>query len=302
MQDELIAGHVTLARAKQAQGDGAAASAAFIQAEELADEEYLSALTARVAIPQLRQWIAQGHLHAAIHQADEKEQNLTMTGVMSLQQLEETLALARLQIARGKFEPVTSWLQWLRRATEAAGLTARTIETLILQALVFHAAGDGSAALTALEQALALAEPQGYIRLFVDEGEPIQLLIVECRMRIEQRIREKRDDKAQQLSAYLENLLAAFPGSDAGSIPPSTLSALQPYRAASRSVFLIEPLSARELEILQLLSAGLSNQEIAQKLVLSVGTVKVHLKHIYGKLDVSSRTQAIARARELNLL
>jgi len=147
-----------------------------------------------------------------------------------------------------------------------------------------------------------LAEPQDYVRLFVDEGKPIQSLIQECQLQIEQRQRDKRGDKGQHLSAYLEKLLAAFPESDAVLPPSSILRTPQPSHGASPSAILIEPLSARELEILQLLSFGLSNQEIAQKLVLSVGTVKVHLKHIYGKLGASSRTQAVARARELNLL
>ena len=282
VQDEVMAGHVLLARAKQVQGDMAATEAALTQAEALAAEQYLPVLAAHVAISQLRRWIVQGHLHAAVSWANEQARTFTLGSEVSFQRLQTALGLARLQIACSKLEPVAPWLEWLQRVTVAGGLIGWTIETLILQALVFHATGDGSAALSALERALSLAEPGGYIRVFVDEGEPIQLLLEKM----------NASHAAGRMRPYIMLLLAAF----------GSQQAIHPSRDAATLPPLPEPLSARELEILQLLSDGLSNQEIAQKLVLSVGTVKVHLKHIYGKLDASSRTQALARARELNLL
>ncbi len=302
VQDELIAGYVVLSRAKQVLGDSAAAWAALNQAEALAEEPYLHSLVAHVSISQLRGWIEQGHLLAVTRWADEQKQTFTPSDEGNVQQLQTALTLARLHIARGKFEPVIPWLEWLERVTKAAGLISWTIETLILQTLASQAAGDHDTALSTLERALSLAEPGGYIRVFVDENEMMQGLLVDCRLWIEQRLQAGHEDGTQQLFTYLERLLAAFPESDAVSPPPSKTNNSVEMHFATPIEPLVEPLSARELEILLLLSKGLSNQEIAQKLVISIGTVKVHLKHIYGKLNVSSRTQAVARARELNLL
>jgi LuxR family maltose regulon positive regulatory protein len=127
----------------------------------------------------------------------------------------------------------------------------------------------------ALERALSLAEPEGYVRTFVDEGEPMARLL--------------RRALAQGLApSYVASLLAAL-GEEAMPLPPGE----QP---------LVEPLTQREIEVLHLIAAGLSNQEIAQELVIALSTVKSHINHMYGKLGVKSRTQAVARAQELGLL
>jgi LuxR family maltose regulon positive regulatory protein len=151
-----------------------------------------------------------------------------------------------------------------------------------------------------LEQALSLAEPEGYVRIFVDEGAPMVVLL--------------RQAAAQGLAPnYLSKLLAAFPAAEqppsGGAEPILPEEARKEQKAASSPIpsralapALIEPLSERELEVLRLVAAGSSNQEIARELVLSVGTVKKHLNNIFGKLNASSRTQAVALARELNLL
>jgi LuxR family maltose regulon positive regulatory protein len=126
-----------------------------------------------------------------------------------------------------------------------------------------------------LDRALSLAQPEGYVRTFLEEREPMARLL--------------RHAGSQGIApSYVSHLLSAFPETP-GATPPSA----QP---------LIEPLSERELQVLRLLSAGKSNQEIADRLVLATGTVKRHLYNIYGKLNVSSRTQCAARARELGLL
>jgi LuxR family maltose regulon positive regulatory protein len=131
-------------------------------------------------------------------------------------------------------------------------------------------------------RAIILAEPEGYIRIFLDEGEPLRELISSFQAR----------QNNPSLAAYVEKLCAAFdpphtPATSAGNLP-------------SVNQNLVEPLSGRELDVLRLIVDGLSNQAIAQKLFLSVGTVKVHIKHIYAKLDVNSRTQAVARVNELD--
>jgi LuxR family maltose regulon positive regulatory protein len=170
--------------------------------------------------------------------------------------------------------------------TEAAGWTGYLIELLILQALARqeHALGhrsDASQALASLERALALAEPAGYIRIFVDEGAPMARLL-------EQAVaRGIGPSYAHRLLAALD---ASAPGEE-GEGPPVS----HPQR-------LVEPLSRRELEVLRLLATELSGPEIAQHLVISVTTVRSHTRSIYGKLGVHSRYEAVARARELGLL
>jgi LuxR family maltose regulon positive regulatory protein len=132
-----------------------------------------------------------------------------------------------------------------------------------------------------LRDALALAEPAGYVRSFVDEGESMQRLL-----------EKQAHGEGHQPIGYAAKLLAAF--AQPATIPPST--ARQPQSS------LIEPLSERELEVLQHIAAGLTNREIADRLYLSLFTVKAHARSIYDKLDAHSRTQAVARARELGVL
>jgi LuxR family maltose regulon positive regulatory protein len=145
------------------------------------------------------------------------------------------------------------------------------IEILILQALAFAAQKRDEEALSVLEQALDLAEPEGFVRIFLDEGASMAKLL-------------RRAVAQDQHASYALRLL----------------SALGETTTAPQS--LIEPLSERELEVLRWVAAGYSNQEIAQELVLAVSTVKKHINNIYGKLEVGSRTQAVAKARELGLL
>jgi LuxR family maltose regulon positive regulatory protein len=141
-------------------------------------------------------------------------------------------------------------------------------------------------ALNTLRQAITLAEPEGYIRLFVDEGEELRLLLDDLQMLI-------RRQPHQRLDAYLSKLLAAFPASAA--MPRAE-------RPQPGSQVLVEPLTARELEILRLLASGASNQQIADRLVIGIGTVKAHLNHIFGKLHARNRVDAIAKARKLGLI
>ncbi|MBK8048195.1 MAG: hypothetical protein IPK16_14380 [Anaerolineales bacterium] len=140
--------------------------------------------------------------------------------------------------------------------------------------------------MTALTQALRLAAPGGYVRLFVDEGEPMRDLIHEWAV----------TNTSPHSLPYVDSLLAAFDQV----FPPM----LEVINSPTDLLFpiLVEPLTERELEVLRLVAAGSSNAEIAEQLVLTVGTVKTHLKHIYAKLTVQSRTQAIAQARRLGLL
>jgi LuxR family maltose regulon positive regulatory protein len=166
----------------------------------------------------------------------------------------------------------------LFQVTEAGGWTMFAIETLALESLAFQALGDIDQALYCLGHALSLAEPEGFVRVFADKGEPMARLLYQA---AERRIAPE----------YAGRLLAAFPAVEPA---PTALSRPSPE--------MIEPLSEREREVLLLIAEGLSNREIAQRLFLSLSTVKVHTYNIYGKLGVHSRTQAVAKARALGIL
>ena len=174
-------------------------------------------------------------------------------------------------------------LDGLLAAAERAARMHSVIEIVAVRALVWQAQGDSRAALRDLERALALAAPEGYVRVFVDEGQPMALLLAQI------------TEGASAVAGYVAALLAAF---GELSIENEALRKTPTLNAQ----FLIEPLSAREHEILRLIADGHSNQAIADRLVVAVSTVKKHVNNLYGKLGVQSRTQALARARELNLL
>jgi len=188
------------------------------------------------------------------------------------------LAMARVLIVKGDVPSLERALRLLRDlllSVEAEGRMGVQIEALALQSLAQWRRGDRTGAMTALERALRLAESEGYVRLFADLGLPMARLLQEARSR-------------DVMSDYVATLLAAF-GTDLAFPAP-----------AERA--LPEPLTHREQEILELVAAGLTNHEIADKLVISPQTVKKHTGNIYDKLGVRSRTEAAARARELDLL
>jgi len=190
-------------------------------------------------------------------------------------------------------------LDRLLQAAEAQQRMGSVIEILIAQALAQQAQGDAPAALAALERALTLAEPEGYIRIFVDEGEAMRWLIAECRVLPE----KQANREGQRLIRYVDKLLAAFA---LPAIPQLETPVLhQAQRGASvnnQQSALIEPLSPREVEVLHFIEQGFSNQEIADRLFLALSTVKGYTRTIFDKLQVQRRTEAVARARELGLL
>ncbi len=190
----------------------------------------------------------------------------------------EYLSLARLLIAEGRPAEAGRLLDRLYTIAEGNGLQVWRIVFLAMRAVASEAQGMREAALASLEKALSLAEDEGYIRIFVEGGAPMASLIHAA---------AARGFKPQ----YTGKLLAAF---STAPLPAGT-RAVQPEE-------LVEPLSARELEVLRLIAEGLSNQEIAGRLYLSLRTIKFHTSNIYGKLGVKSRTEAVARARSLGLL
>jgi LuxR family maltose regulon positive regulatory protein len=178
-------------------------------------------------------------------------------------------------------QPVLDFLDAQYRIVEARGWVELMIDTLIVQALAFQAQGREDEALRALERALILAEPEGYTRIFLDEGLPMERMLYQaarCGIHPE----------------YAGRLLAAFEATPA--------SRVQEPSPAIHPLPVVEPLTQREIEVLRLIAEGLSNREIAQRLFISLSTVKRHIATLYGKLIVNNRTQAVARGRDLGLL
>jgi LuxR family transcriptional regulator, maltose regulon positive regulatory protein len=268
---------VAMARIREAEGDLGGALDLLNEAERLYVGDFfpnvrpVPALRARVRI-------AQGEIGEALGWA--RERGLSVTDDLSYLREFEHITLARVLLARYMAEraerPVqeaTRLLESLLRAAEEGQRTGSVIEILVLQALVRQARGDVPAALTSLQRALTLAEPEGYARIFVDEGPPMASLL---RAAAKQGIAPR----------YVRRLLAA-------------VNKTEDSTPASQG--LIEPLSERELDVLRLLGTDLGGPEIARELVVSLNTVRTHTKNIYAKLGVNNRRAAVRRAQELDL-
>ncbi|MGD8624706.1 MAG: LuxR C-terminal-related transcriptional regulator [Anaerolineae bacterium] len=193
----------------------------------------------------------------------------------------EYLVVARILIAQERLDEAGRLLAHLLQAAEAGDRTTRVIEVLLLQALAWAAGGEPTQAMAPLERALALAQPEGFVGIFADEGPPLAQLLYKAANR-------------GIAPDYVRRLLAAFPAAEAERPEPSESSV--------PGSELIEPLSEREIEVLQLVAEGLTNREIATRLYLALNTIKAHTRNIYGKLGVGNRTQAVARARALGIL
>lgn len=275
---------VAEARIKEAEGDLDGALELLDKAERqhsrtpVPDVRPVAALKARV-------WLSQERLSEALDWA--REQGLSTHDELSYLREFEHITLARVLIARYKSErversihEVMDLLQRLLQAAEEGGRIGSVIEILLLQALAHEAQDNSSTALAPLERVLSLAEPEGYMRVFVDEGTPMAQLLFEAAAH-------------GIMPDYTSKLLAAFEAERRGSENESHLP---------RSQYLVEPLSQRELEVLRLIAQGLSNSQIGERLFLALSTVKGHNRIIFSKLMVGRRTEAVARARELGLL
>jgi LuxR family maltose regulon positive regulatory protein len=245
-------------------------------------------------------WIEQGDLEAALDWTGERElaigNVLEQVGGLGPGTTEpgktpdiisynfrmyEYAVLARLLLAKDRPDEALTLLHQLLPVMEQRGRHKSVIEIHVLQALALEAQGDTTAALSALKQAFSLAEPQGYVRVFVDEGAPMAKLL--------------RLGKTRGIAPKVVNeLLAAF---DTAAYGRMATSPVQPETPA-----LIEPLSERESEVLRFLVTHLSSTEIADELIVSPNTVRFHIKNIYAKLGVHRRSDAVDRARELRLL
>jgi LuxR family maltose regulon positive regulatory protein len=199
----------------------------------------------------------------------------------------EYVSLARVLFARGRRREALSLLDRLMQSAEVEERVGSAITILILKGLIMGDMGNEASAYICLERALTLAEPEGYVRVFLDEGEAMRSLLCGFRTQVQKQQSLTADSYPQNLLRYVISLLSMFPQA--------------PKEAFSQPAELVEPVSERELEVLHLINDGLTNQEIADQLVIAVSTVKTHINHLYGKFGVRSRVQAVAIARDLGL-
>ena len=264
---------VAMARIRQAEGDLGGALDLLNEAERLYVGDFFPNVRPVPAL-KARVWIAQGSLGEALGWA--REQGLSADNDLSYLREFEHITLARMLLARSRGEPVhqlTRLLERLLLAAEEGGRTGRVLEILVLQALAHQTLGDIPAALACLGRAVTLAEPEGYVRVFVDEGPPMGSLL-------------RAAAKQGMARDYVRRLLAAV----------SQTGRDSPVRQA-----LIDPLSERELDVLRLLGTELDGPDIARELMVSLNTVRTHTKNIYAKLAVTSRRAAVRRGAELDL-
>ena len=259
--DRAVNCEIVLAQLKTAQGDLDGALTMLAEAERVARRQNFTRLLPSIVSMQVVILLRQGKVTAAAQLAD--------VHVLPVSQ-------ARVHLAQGDASAALALLETEHRRVETKQWANERLHVITLQALAHQANGDKEAAVQTLGEALALAQREGFVRLFLDEGRPMQKLLAEAR-------------KRGLHPTYTDKLLADFKHEvDAVSIPSQ-----QP---------LIDPLSDRELEILALVAAGLKNQEIADHLIISLNTVLYHTKNIYGKLGVNTRSLAINKARELELI
>ena len=263
--DYFIVCEVFLSRLSLARGDVSGAAALLEEASQSAQQHNFADRMPAIAAAQVLTFLRQGSLSAAAHLAQ-------------IYQL--PLSQARVHLAQGDPSAALVVLSAWRQQVEAKGWKDEQLKVLVLQAVAARAHGEKDQALHLLVEALTMAEAAGFIRLFLDEGLPIVSLLSDAM-------------ELGSLPDYLRKLLTAWEAEKQQSNNTSSPSPAQP---------LLEPLSPRELEVLRLVAAGLSNQEISERLFLALGTVKGHNLKIFGKLGVQRRTEAIARARELGLL
>ncbi len=259
---------VAMARIREAYGDLDGALNLLQDAEQLYVGDFFPNVRPVSAL-KARMWVAQGRLDEALEWTQER--GLSVTDDLSYLREFEHITLARVLLARHAIPDAMRLLKSLLRAADEGARTGSVIEILVLQAIGYQMQGDTAAALVPLERALTLAEPEGYARIFVDEGSAMAALL---------QVAAKRKTAPQ----YARQLLPAF-GKPENRTPVTPL--------------LMEPLSERELDVLRLLGTDLDGPDIARQLVVSLSTLRTHTRNIYSKLGVNNRRAAVRRAEEL---
>ena len=283
----LATGLAVVARIRHAHGDAAAAQEAMMEAGQAGLSPQVAALLGPVPSLRARLLLAQGDVGAAAEWATAG--GLSPDDVPDYPREPAYMVLARVLLAQHEPGPALTLLQRLLDAAASQGRADSIIEIQALRALALAARGNHGSARDALTEALALACPQGYVRVFGDEGAPMRALLAQLPA-----ARPSQQHPARGMRpGYLSVLLRACGQTD--TTPPQR-------RAAAAPPGLAEPLTGRELEVLRLIAAGRSNQRIARDLVVALDTVKKHVTHVLGKLGAANRTEAVARARDLGLI
>jgi LuxR family maltose regulon positive regulatory protein len=267
--DVLLRGYHALGRIRKAQADLRGALAAFDEAESIAEKMGVAETKDWIRAQRAQVWLAGGDTEAAFEWASQFAAQMQDAMYPSL-----PIALAQVWLSQGQPDKALPLLEHALQSAQTVGRLGNALNILAVRAVVYYAQGELEQAFATLEQALELAEPEGYVRVFVDQGAPMSRLL-------------RRMLARSSRPNYVRRLLEAL--GEPVKIEP---------RIASK---LIDRLSPRELEVLRLIVDGATNKEIADELVLTVNTVKRHISNIFGKLEVSNRAQAIARARQLNL-
>lgn len=268
--DRIVAGEVFLARLKLARGEVSGAAAILAKADHFARQQNFVNQMPHIAAANVLTLLQQGNLAAADQLAQKHELHCSK---------------ARIHLAQGDASAALAVLDSLRRHAEAKGWEDERLKVMVLQAVALHAYGEKYKAAQILEEALTMAEPGGFIRIFVDEGIPMHRLLCEAASH-------------QLMPGYLGMLLAEFEA-EAEELKSEDISDAS-FAKLPKPLF--EPLSVRELEVLQLIAQGLSNREISERLFLALSTVKGHNRNIFDKMQVRRRTEAVALAHKLGLL
>jgi len=278
----LVWGYITLSRVKRARGKEEDALEKAREAERVARTSGADLEIAIATAWMVRLRLTRGEFSEAV--ALEQQRAAHTKNAADAARVVDRLTSARVLHAQDRHDEALALLEELRGFAETSGITGGLIEILALQALVLWAKNEKEQAVSTLTRALLLAEPEAFVRTIVDEGAAMGDLLSAV---LEFRQSGRLEGAGQLSTRYLAEILATL---------------AQEARALGASERLAEPLSERELEVLALIAAGESNREIAVRLFISISTVKTHLNNLYRKLGAANRTQAVTRARDLNLL
>ncbi len=277
---------ITLSRLRLAQGDLVAANKLILEITQT-DRQANSKTSTALLAAQIYLYRKMGDLVMVKQVIEHRDWELANKNLFLW--ADAFIEFAQVMTAQQEFDSAHCLLEEIRLKLEPFGFWKHILKTMIVQACILDQQDKHDLALAQMQHALTLAEPEKYVHLFIDEGEAAKSLIAKCGSG------SSSTTDIHRWISYKEKLMAAFKNTPAERSIPNQKKDIQ-YPG------LIEPLTERELEVLQLITDGLSNKEIANKLVVTVGTVKTHTSNIYSKLNVQGRTKAIAKARELHLI
>jgi LuxR family maltose regulon positive regulatory protein len=291
--DDLCLAYNTLSRIQLAQGNQAEAAGAIEKAVQLMQTcGVFSEARSAVETTQVKLWLVQGDWSSVGRWTAALEKRFGSQAPFGFEHELAHITQARVFIAQSKPDKAIRLLSGLEESARSGGRQGRLIEILILKALALQGAGEPEQADIALTKSLELAEPEGYLRIYLGEGRPMQMLLAQG----------LANAGASPWRDYAVHLLSQFEAEPHGFTTAQEKASLTGNSTADSEQPLVEPLSERELEVLHLMALGMTNREIAQQLIVAPGTVKAHTASIYRKLDVANRTEAVARARQFDIL